>query len=422
MKQLTLIFSFVLFTGCGSNEPGVTPPLITTAEATNITLTSATVVVTIESTQPDLITVRGICWAQQTNPVLNNLSAKTENGTGAGSFSAEMTGLGTNKYYVRAYTTIGGQVFYGNEVIVDIRALTPQITTTKLSNIDLNTVEVETAIAYTHTSPISEKGICWSSTATNPNVNTGTKVVDPGLSLSFTQTIGSLNPFTAYYVRGYAITGLGTFYGAVLQVVIIPPVTRGNITDIDGNKYRTVVIGTKEWMADNLKVTHYNDGATITGSGSQDQFKNEGSGACIGYGASPTNAATFGFLYNGYAVNTDKVCMTGWHVPSPTEWNQLANNLGGLETAGGRMKVGGNDWTSPNVGATNESGFNGLPGGSYCHVCLSNTGIFADQGTDGYWWSSSGGTFFYLTNDLTSMRTKGTGHINDGLSIRCVKD
>lgn len=422
MKQSTFILLLVLSYGCGSNDAGVIAPLITTAEATNITLTSATIAVTIESTQSDMISVRGICWAQQTSPQLDNLSAKTENGTGTGSFSAEMTGLGTNKYYVRGYARMGDQVFYGNEVIVDVRLLTPQITTTKLSNVDLNTVEVETVIAYTHTSPISEKGICWSSSSTDLNINTGTKVVDAGASSSFVQTIGSLNPWTAYYVRGYAITGLGTFYGPVLQVVIIPPVTYGNVSDIDGNNYRTVVIGTKEWMADNLKVTHYNDGATIAASATQDEFKNAGSGAYVGYGATPASAATYGFLYNNYAVATGKICMTGWHMPSPTEWNQLATNLGGLETAGGRMKVPGNEWNSPNVAANNESGFSGLPGGSYCRVCLSNTGTFADQGTDGYWWSSSPGTFFYLTNDLASLRTKGTGNVNDGLSIRCIKN
>lgn len=422
MKKLRVVILSFLSIACGSSDsdPGITAPSIVTAEATNITLTSATVGVAIESAQPDLITVRGICWSQQANPELNTQSANTQNGSGAGTFDNEMTGLGINKYYVRGYTRVGDQVFYGNQVIVDIRLLTPSIATVKLSNIDLNTVEVETEIVYTHNSPITEKGICWS-TGTNPDINTGTKAVDASANLTFSNVIGSLNPWTAYYVRGYAITGLGTFYGAVLQVVIIPTVSYGNVTDIDGNNYRTVVIGTKEWMADNLKVAHYNDGTTIS-SATQDIFKTTGSGAHIAYGADAGNVATFGFLYNGYAVSTGKVCMTGWHVPSPTEWNQLATNLGGLETAGGRMKAVSSEWTSPNVAADNESGFSGLPGGSYCRVCSSNSGIFADLGTDGYWWSSSAGTFFYLTNDLASMRAKGTANINDGLSVRCVKN
>jgi uncharacterized protein (TIGR02145 family) len=114
--------------------------------------------------------------------------------------------------------------------------------------------------------------------------------------------------------------------------------------------------------------------------------------------------------------------MQGWHIASSSDWYTLASSLGGLDMAGGRMKAISTTWATPNEGATNESGFTGLPGGSYCRICLSNNGLFADIGTDGYWWSSQSAEFFYLTNNLTSLRTKSTGASNDGMSIRCVKD
>ena len=114
--------------------------------------------------------------------------------------------------------------------------------------------------------------------------------------------------------------------------------------------------------------------------------------------------------------------MQGWHIASSSDWYTLASSLGGLDMAGGRMKAISTAWATPNEGATNESGFTGLPGGSYCRICLSNSGLFADIGTDGYWWSSQSAEFFYLTNNLTSLRTKSTGSSNDGMSIRCVKD
>lgn len=421
MKRLLTLLVLVA-TACSSNDPGVSPPVITTTEPTDVTFTSASIAATIESAQPDQISVRGVCWARNPAPELDKLSSKTEDGAGAGSFTASLTGLNPNKYYARAYAKVQGQIFYGNEVVLDISALVPAITTVKKPYVNDNTIEVETTVVYTHNAPITEKGICWS-TSNNPIITSAAKLIAAGDALTFTQVITSLSPWTAYYVRGYAITELGVFYGNPIQVVILPPVSYGSVTDIDGNTYPTTQIGSKVWMAENLKVTRYNDGTTITAAGTQDEFKNAGSGSYVAYGVAASSLATYGNLYNGYVVASAKnVCMTGWHLPSPSEWSQLATNLGGMDTAGGRMKEVSNLWSSPNVAADNESGFSALPGGSYCRVCLSNTGIFADEGTDGYWWSSSTNTFYYVTNDLASMRTKSTAHVNDGLSIRCVKD
>lgn len=421
MKQYSIIF-LLLLTRCSSGEPDIIPPTVTTLAPTNITLSSASVGGSIESTQPDLITARGVCWARNPAPELDNLSSKTENGAGAGSFTASLSGLGINKYYVRAYAKAKDKVFYGNEVVLDISALVPTMTSTEKAKIGLNAVEIETTLTYTHSEPILEKGVIWS-TGKTPSVSSGTKVTDSGTGLLYTTVITGLSAYTAYYVRPYAITTLGTYYGNTLPIIIIPLPSIGSVTDIDGNTYMTTLIDGKEWMAENLKVTHYNDGTPLAASASQEQFKTITEGSYIAYGSNSANIDEYGYLYNGYVVTSAKnVCMTGWHLPSPGEWAQLASDLGGMDVAGGRMKATSGLWSTPNVDATNESGFSAVPGGSYCRVCLSNTGIFADQGTDGYWWSSSPGTFYYVTNDLASMRTKGTGNINDGLSVRCVKD
>ncbi len=420
MKRLYTLL-VLLLAGCGSDDPGIVPPVITTAEPTNITLTSATVGGTIESSQPDLITDRGICWARYSLPELGKLSSETTNGSGAGSFTTELTGLGMNKYYVRAYAKVQGQVFYGNEVTLDISALVPAVTSVKKSNVGTDAVEIQTTVTYTHDLPITEKGICWGTT-TIPSITVGSKLIDAGPDLTFNQIIAMV-PWKAYYVRGYAITELGVFYSSAVQVINIPPITYGEVTDIDGNVYPTTTIGTKVWMAKNLQVTRYNDGTSIHAASSDSEFKGATTGMYVPYNVNAGNVSTYGYLYNGYTVTSDKnVCMTGWHLPTPSEWNALANNLGGEETAGGRMKAVSTLWNAPNTAADNESGFSALPGGSYCSICLSNTGIFADQRTDGYWWSTSTATFFYVTSDLASLRTKSTGNVNDGLSIRCVKD
>jgi uncharacterized protein (TIGR02145 family) len=421
MKRISVLF-LLLFTRCSSSDPDVIPPTITTDVPTDITLSSATVGGTIESSQPDLITTKGVCWSRNPQPVLDNLSSKTENGPGAGSFTATLTGLNINKYFVRAYAKAKDKVFYGNEVELDIGALVPSLLSVKKAIIGTESVEMETTVTYTHSLPITERGITWS-TSSNPSVTSGTRVLDNGTGLVYTSLITGLTPYKNYYVRPYAKTELGTFYGNTEQIIILPPVTVGSVTDIDGNVYETTEVNGKVWMAENLKVTRYNDGTPITLSGSQDQFKSITVGSYIPYGNNSGNLDQYGYLYNGHVVASDKnVCMTGWHLPSPGEWSQLATNLGGFDVAGGRMKDPLGPWVTPNNGATNESGFSAVPGGSYCRVCLSNTGIFADQGTDGYYWSSSPGTFYYVTNDRTSLRTLSTGNVNDGLSVRCVKD
>ena len=110
-----------------------------------------------------------------------------------------------------------------------------------------------------------------------------------------------------------------------------------------------------------------------------------------------TIRAAYGALYNwrgamkgnpGIIINpADRqgACPVGWHVPDKTEWTELVNFLGGDSIAGGKLKEAGTKhWKSLNVGATNESGFTGLPGGYRSHY-----GIFEGLGYSGYWWSST---------------------------------
>ncbi len=131
------------------------------------------------------------------------------------------------------------------------------------------------------------------------------------------------------------------------------------LVDIDGNIYQTIQIGGQTWMQENLKVLHYPDGSAINNVSA--------------YEDSDSLAAIYGMLYDWDAAmnytTTEKaqgVCPDGWHIPSDDEWTQLANFLGGSAVAGGKMKESGTThWSSPNVAATNESGFTALPAGEY---------------------------------------------------------
>lgn len=137
------------------------------------------------------------------------------------------------------------------------------------------------------------------------------------------------------------------------------------VTDYDGNVYQTVLIGDQCWMMENLKVTHYRNGDPIPHVTDGVTWGNLTSGAYCNYNNDEGNVATYGRLYNWYAVDDSRnIAPAGWHVPSDAEWQTLVDYLGGDAVAGGKMKEAGTThWASPNTGATNESGFTALPGG-----------------------------------------------------------
>jgi uncharacterized protein (TIGR02145 family) len=194
------------------------------------------------------------------------------------------------------------------------------------------------------------------------------------------------------------------------------------VTDIDGNVYQTVSIGTQCWMKENLKVSKYRNGDPIPTNLSNTAWQTATTGAYAIYNNDAGNNTTYGKLYNWYAVaDTRNLCPVGWHVPSDGEWTTLENYLGGRPVAGGKLKSTSTLWTTPNTGATNESGFSGLPGGN-----RNGNGTFNGVGGNGNWWSSteSSTTFarfrhlnYYIGNSNLSSYYK-----LDGFSVRCLRD
>jgi uncharacterized protein (TIGR02145 family) len=142
--------------------------------------------------------------------------------------------------------------------------------------------------------------------------------------------------------------------------------TYNSMTDQDGNVYKTITIGTQTWMAENLRTTTYNDGMPIPNVSDSIAWASLLSGAYCNYKNTSDHdfIATYGRLYNWYTINTGKLAPQGWHVPSKEEFTTLINFLGGDAVAGGKLKeTGATHWLSPNIGATNESGFSALPSG-----------------------------------------------------------
>ncbi len=169
------------------------------------------------------------------------------------------------------------------------------------------------------------------------------------------------------------------------------------VTDIDGNVYHTVTIGTQTWMLENLTVIHYRNGDEIPNITDFNEWNELTTGAYANYNNDPNNSKTYGRLYNWHAVSDSrKITPAGWHVPADLEWQTLINYLGGDSIAGGKLKETGTEhWLSPNDSATNESGFTALPGGRY----PTDSYEFLRMNASGSWWSSTAVIKIYYINN-----------------------
>lgn len=191
--------------------------------------------------------------------------------------------------------------------------------------------------------------------------------------------------------------------------------------DRDGNGYDTVKIGTQFWLKQNLNTSHYKNGDPIPEITSQSLWDGLTTGAWCWYNNdSATYAATYGKLYNWYAVNDPRgLAPEGWHIPSESEWLLLRNTLGGPVVAGGFLKEAGTGhWLSPNTDATNSSRFTGLPGGY-------RVGGFGALGISFCFWVST--TPPAIRNAATFYNIAQASLLNsyaktDGYSVRCIKN
>jgi uncharacterized protein (TIGR02145 family) len=249
----------------------------------------------------------------------------------------------------------------------------------------------------------------------------GNSVIVPGISAANLTSIGGLG--------SQVLVGNTTCANEYISVTGC-----GGQTSLtyDGRTYDLVEIGGQCWFADNLATDQYRNGDLIPTGLDNTTWQNTTAGAYAIYNNDPANDVTYGKLYNWYTtVDSRGLCPTGWHVPTDCEWMYLESSLGmsvaDQETAGWRGTTEGGalkattNWTSPNTGATNSSGFTALPGGFRYYV-----GSYFNFGNFGFWWSSTeyGSNFAWLRvlNYTNSIVLRDGTNKHYGFSVRCVRD
>lgn len=256
-----------------------------------------------------------------------------------------------------------------------------------------------------------------------------------------------------------SVTKPVTIKNNITSVITSTPIVpvQGTATDIDGNVYRTLQIGTQVWMIENLKTTRLNDGTAIVdpaqylisknyfglqassfpnggwgvdvvdpNNHSQYVLKSTNPAYCI-YNNLPSNKINYGNLYNWFAVNSGKLAPSGWHVPTDAEWDILLryvadfnnNNLPYFNSGGNLKSVGG--WNSPNTGATNKSGFAALAGG------YRSSATFNGIGDQAYFWSSTPRGQYEASAKNLSKGSSGLAVVSGNISllacsVRCIKN
>ncbi len=295
------------------------------------------------STQMDFF-IPEKCTAQiKLYDISGRMIAVTDNYLQKGSHSYEISGLGNGIYFIRI--NAHGFIYSGKILSVSSEKGIPKISYNKSLSLEekpaiLKNAKAEVFMKY----------------------NTGDRLIYTGLS------------------------------GNNLTIVSDVPTESKTVTftflpcyDADGNNYPVVKIGDQWWMAENLKTTKFNDGLSISNVTDEIAWGNLITPGYCWYKNNVADKYTFGALYNWGTIKTEKLAPIGWHVPNNTEWATLTAFLGGNYFAGGKLKeVGTTNWTNPNLGAGNESGFRALPVGR----CNSN-GYFNNGGMRGTWWSST---------------------------------
>lgn len=332
----------------------------------------------------------------------------------------------------------------------DSDLLLVKVTTDPVTYITRTGVSIAGSLLNESADTVIAYGFCWSA---RPQPTYADNRIVPQYMMSgnsvkgtFKWWINGLTPGTTYYLRAYAITERNKFYGneesfttkpATGVITFNPDLTYYSVTDIDGNSYKTIRIGTQEWMAENLKTTRFNDGTAIPLVTDDSKWIKLSTPGYCWFINDENFKNIYGGYYNWFVVGTGKLCPAGWHVPIEDDWtkfklllgmtsDQIKSEVPEESDAGNKIKETGTvNWPEGSVAASNETGFTAVPGGSRYDE-LTFGPLFGD-GSAGWWsstitshtgyvyshWVSGDRGWFYRTYNM---------YPKCGLNVRCIKD
>lgn len=211
--------------------------IVTTADVTNVTATTATSGGEVTDDGGFSITARGVCWSTSQNPTTSD--AHTSDGTGTGSYTSSLSSLSYNTtYYVRAYATNSNGTSYGEEKTFTTSKLAPTVTTNEVTSITSNLAVCGGEVTDDGGASVTARGVCYS-TSQNPTIS-GLHTSDGNGTGAFTSSLTGLEENTTYYVRAYATNSEGTSYGdqktfTTSQNVVVPTLTTSEVTNVSTN-------------------------------------------------------------------------------------------------------------------------------------------------------------------------------------------
>jgi uncharacterized protein (TIGR02145 family) len=228
----------------------------------------------------------------------------------------------------------------------------------------------------------------------------------------------------------------------IILTFILGKANGQTITDYDGNIYPVITIGSQKWMGRNLRVTHFNDGSPINNAGYTNWYYfplNEPRYCEPVIPPNTTDTMALGFWYN-YPAGGDprNICPQGWHVATDADWYQLVHHLdptsdtSSLSTLESSI-VGGMlkdtiTWTTPNLGATNSTGFSALAVSQISGSIIWPSGYVCCQGMNASFWCGgipwTPGVICYdrYLNYMNASIARNSDNYSNGKSIRCVCD
>ena len=383
---------------------------------------------------------RGICYDTVINPTV--AANRTSDGSGTGKFTTTLSNLNPGTvYYVRAYVQHADGVDYGENQSFHTRAA---LNTTAAYNITDTSVMTGGYDLYDRGGvKVREKGVCCSYRP-NPTVE-NYRVVTASWDVqndSWKSVLDGLEPNTDFHIRAYVILDNdAVLYGNDQAFRTKPACGQFTVSDVDGNTYATVKVGSQCWLKENMRATRYADGAEVNPNG------------MVSPGWDSANVPVYGYLYDWPAAvrnitmsseSSERVqglCPNGWHIPNKAEWqkmfdyvkahpkwisgkskNSIAKALSAQEKWEEGLGFYPNCHVCKDMTANNGTGFSALPAGYY-------GGDYESMTVSAYFWSSTCGQYgkelgpYSVSWGYDKSTVDMRPWLPDvGCSVRCLKD